>query len=313
MFVLILCAVLALLGLSLVAFNPTVDGDIPTRPFGIAGLLIALLIFAMFSWTAVGAKNVGVLTTFGKPSDRTLGPGFHLTWPWQKTTEIDGTVQTNEYAGDDCIYVRIGDGSRSCLTSTIRWRIVPEQAHIIYGDYRDPDFDNPVEAFRSAVISKQFKSAAQAVLSAYNPVADLEVVEGSNAQAAADLNFAPDYDQVAEDLQAQMVDRLGDEPLAEIESVSVSYVSLSDSTQATIDDFIAAVGETRIAAQRKSTANEEAQSNEILSDSISNDPNVLVSKCLDLLADALESDYALPAGFSCWGSSTGVVIPGGGR
>ena len=69
-----------------------------------------------------------------------------------------------------------------------------------------------------------------------------------------------------------MVERLGDAPLVDIHSISISYISLSDNTQKKLDDFISAVGDTRIAAQRKSTAAEERAANDILASSVRN-PN----------------------------------------
>ena len=63
---------------------------------------------------------------------------------------------------------------------------------------------------------------------------------------------------------------------------------------------------TRIAEQRAKTATAEAESNRVLSESIKNDPNVLVSKCLD----AINEGKSLPAGFQCWpGTSGSVVVP----
>lgn len=272
-------------------------------------LVIAIGIGFFATTATVDAKNVGVVTQFKRPVG-TEDAGWVWKAPWQGVTEIDGTVQTDEYKGDGCIYVRIGDGSRSCVTTTLRWRIVPNKADVIFGDYRS---DDPTESFRDAVISTQFKSANQAVLAGYNPVAELEVVDGSNAQAAAELSFAPDYDQIAADLEQQMTDRLGDDPLAEIVSISVSYVSLSDSTQKTIDDFIKAVGETRIAAQAKSTATEQAAANETIQGSLSNNAEgVLQSRCIDAVNTAIEKGYDLPAGFNCLGAGSAVVVPSAG-
>ena len=46
----------------------------------------------------------------------------------------------------------------------------------------------------------------------------------------------------------------------------------------------------------------------ILADSVTNDPNVLVSKCLDLVNEG----KSLPAGFQCWPNTDGsMVIPAG--
>jgi hypothetical protein len=57
---------------------------------------------------------------------------------------------------------------------------------------------------------------------------------------------------------------------------------------------------TRIAEQRAKTAEAEAQANEILAASVSNDPNVLVSKCLDAAREA----HISPLG--CWPNTTAV-------
>lgn len=310
----IIAGLLLVLGVGWLIANPAFP-DYNGNPkryrwVAVVPLFTAFVMLAFACTAIIQAKNAGVLTTFGKPSERTLPSGLHLKMPWQKVTEIDGTIQTNEYKGDDCIYVRIGDGSRSCLTTTIRWRIVEDRANVIYGDYRS---DDPTQSLRAAVVSTQFKSAAQAVLSEYNPIASLEVVSGSNAPQAASLDFAPDYDAIAADLTSQMDGRLGDDPLVEVQSITVSYLSLADSTQAKLNDFIAAVGDTRIAAQKKSTATEEAEANRILSGSLSNDPNVLTSKCYDIVKDSAETGYPLPAGFSCWpGGTSAVVVPSAG-
>lgn len=314
MFITIICAIFALVAIALLVFRPVADEGTSREvrwglPAGIALLLFTALLFGLFSWTSVGAKNVGVLTTGGKVSDRTLSPGYHATWPWQDTTEIDGSVQSKEYEGDDCIYVKIGDGSRSCVTTTINWRIIPDKANQIYADYRgDDDYDDdPVKAYWGKVLSKQFKAAIQSVFASYNPVAELETVSGGD-QSATDLSFSPDLPTFQKALVEEMDERLGDDPVAEIDSIVISYFSFSDSTQATIDDFIKAVGETRITAQGKETAREQKEINDLLAESV-NDPNVLVAKCLNLIEQGV---FDPPAGFSCWPGGTGsVVIPSG--
>lgn len=301
MFVLILCIILVLIALGVAVFALH-DDDYNFKLLAVVPVVLAVVIFALFSWTQVGPKNVGVLTTFGKPSDRTLDPGFHWTWPWQETTEIDGSVQSREYEGDDCIYVKIGDGSRSCVTTTINWRIVPDKAHVIYADYRgDGDYDDdPVAAYWGKVLSKQYKAAIQSAFADYNPVAELETVGGD--AKATDLSFSPDLPFYEDRLRTEMTQRLGEDPIAEVESITISYFSFADSTQTTIDNFIEAVGETRITAQGKETAREQKEINDLLAESVSNDPNVLVAKCLALIE---ANQFDPPAGFSCW--------PGGGQ
>jgi regulator of protease activity HflC (stomatin/prohibitin superfamily) len=293
--------ILGLVGLAIVVVLPGVQ-----KAFALIPFVLALILGVFSCTTIVQAKEVGVLTTFGKPSDRTLEPGLHIKAPWQKVTEVDGTIQTDKYVGDKCIYVRIGDGSRACLTLTHRWQIVPERANETYANFRSND---PTESLREAVVSTQLVSVAQDVMSKYNPIAGLSTVAAEDA--GANLNFAPDYDQIAADITAGMDARYGPEPLVRTVAITVSYLSLSDTTQAKINAFIAEVANTRIAVQKEQTAAAEAKANQALEASVTNAPNVLVSKCLDLLAEASKTHYALPAGFSCWPGSNGVVIPGG--
>lgn len=273
------------------------------RPIGVVLSFIAVLVIIATCATTVAAKNIGVKTSFGAVAADTLSPGFHWKAPWAKVTELDGTVQTDEYAGDNgCIYVRIGDGSRGCVTLTNRWSIVPERANTIFGDYRS---DDPTDSLRTAVVSTQLKAAVQDVMSDYNPIANLKVVTGKKA---ADLNFAPDYDAVSKQLETNMAERLGDEPLVDIRSITVSYVSVAASTQDKIDAFIAEVGATRVAAQSYAKNVEIARANKALSASISKDPALLTSKCLDGVNDAIEKGYNLPAGYSCFAQGSGVGV-----
>lgn len=311
----IFSGILVILTIAWVVVAPfNLDGFRIGRGWALIPLLVAGLMLGVASTTVIQAKNVGVLTTFGKTSNRTLGPGLHLKAPWQRVIELDGTIKTDKYGNGSgtCnnetagISVRIGDGSQSCVSITHRWQVIPEQANTIYGNFRSND---PTESLRDAVVSTQLYAVTQDVLAKYNPVADLQVVEGAKAQAIS-LNFAPDYDKLSSDIQAGMEARYGSDPLVRTIAITVSYVSLSESTQAKINSFIAEVANTRIAAQRAQTAANEAAANRALAASVSRDPNVLVSKCFDTVAEAQKSGYQLPAGFSCWpGSDSAVVVP----
>lgn len=308
MFLFILGIAVLLVGAIAFWFNPRLEGynGSPDRTFRIpiAGVtvLLSALFIALSCVSFVGAKNVGIVTQFNKPiGTGTAGALWHA--PWQGVTEIDGTVVTNEYYGDNCITGKIGDGSSACLYTTIRWRINPDKADVIYGDYRDRE-DEPTEEFRKAVISTQFKSAAQKILGDFNPIANLEVVD----EATGAPSFVPDVDAMGKALQEEMESRLAKDDLAIINSVTVSGVQISDSTQRTINEFTAEVGRTRVAAQNRKTAEQQALANKEISDSVSNNPAVLESRCIDALLTAIEKNYGLPAGFSCFGGNS-VVLP----
>ena len=282
--------------------------------FYIAGgvsIVLALVFISTGIFTQVNAKNAGVLITFGKVADRTLSPGLHTKMPWQKVIEIDGTVQTDKYDGDSCMKVRIGDGSEACVSITNRWNVVETEANKVYENFKSND---PTQEFRTSMMDSQLRASVQLALQNYNPIADFE--EAGKAAGSVELSFTPDFNEVNAVIMEDMRKKLkelanGGEALGEIQSITMSAMSLAPSTQDKLNEFVGAIGDTRIAEQKKQTAAAQAAANRELSDSVANDPNVLVSKCLDTLEDASESGYQLPAGFSCWpGGGGGVVIPG---
>lgn len=309
MFVTGLLVVLVISSLYFLIARPKIsfDGEGPFRVWwvGLITLLIALIIGIGSCTAVVQAKNVGVLSTFGKPSDRTLGSGLAIKKPWQKVTSIDATIQTDEYKGDSCITVRLGDGNSACVSTTNRWHVNPAQADDVYANFRS---DNPTESLRDAVVSTQFKAAVNQIFGEYNPTADLATVDLSDPKASVrGISFSPDYSDFADRIQTFMEDKLGESPLVDLDGITVSYLKLDGKTQNRINDFIAEVGKTQIALQQQATNAAQAKANNLLSESISNDPNVLVSRCLDLISDGA---FDPPAGFSCWpGGGSGVVIP----
>jgi regulator of protease activity HflC (stomatin/prohibitin superfamily) len=282
-------------------------------------LVFALLILALSWTTRVSAKNAGVLVTFGAVSDRTVGPGLHLKpFPWTKVIEIDGTNQTDRYNGDGktedtdnvtysaCIDVLLGDGGKSCASVTNRWAVNPDRANDAYANYRS---DDPTKALRSNVVSTELLSAVQDVIGTYNPLANLQVVKG--AKNAAAVKFTPNYDQLSRDLTAEMQRRLGDDPLVTIQKITVSFVPLPADTQRRINQFTGEVANTRTSAQRVQTATQQAAANKALSASLQKaGPDVLTSRCIDVLNEAIDKKYALPAGFNCLGGGgSAVVVP----
>lgn len=251
-------------------------------PAGILALMLALT-----TWTTVEAKQVGVVTTFGKTGDDTLKSGFHGKLPWQSVTQIDATIQTDEYRGDDCITVILADKNTACISATNRWSVNDENANDVYAEFRS---DDPTKSLRDAVVSTQFKAAVNSVFGGFDATAEGE----------------SDYVGLAEQVKTLMLTNT--KGLVDIDSVTISYIKPGEKLQNKIEAIQAQEAQTTIANEKIETARKEATANGILSDSISNDPNVLVSKCLDLIADG---SLVPPAGFTCWpGGGSAVVIPG---
>ena len=256
--------------------------------YGAAGVfgVIALLTLFLSCTVIVPTKTVGVVTSFSQPKG-TLDNGLHFKAPWEQVHEMNAAIQTDT----DEYTVRLANGSIATVDSSIRWRIVPESADDLYRDYKE--FDN----VRDSLVTRQLNAALNEVFATYDPLASL----------ASDSNT--DQGELVEALGAEVQERLSEKIDAQIEVLDVltPRADFDQSTEDKIAQFQQELANTRIATQKKATAEQEARANEIISNSVSNDPNVLVSKCLDLIKAGVE----LPAGFNCWdGGGSAVVIPG---
>jgi regulator of protease activity HflC (stomatin/prohibitin superfamily) len=312
---LILAIIVAIIGLVLLPVRSTdsrTGHTIYGWKFGIGFLALALFFVFIASLTVVGTRNVGVVTSFGKPTGRTLGNGLHMKAPWQKVTDIDGTIHTQKFVGDSCIDIRISDGSTACVSVVIRTRIDASHADEIYRDYRNSD-KNINDNVNDALVRTQLTSALATVFADFNPL----LVPGSVDAATSTDQAAPNLQEFSANTKQQMENLLsaasdGDGPQVDISSITLSYIKLSESTQNRLNQLQAEVAQTRIARQKQATAAAQAKANEILSNSLSKDPNVLVSRCFDLLGEAIDKGHdPNTLAFNCWssGNTAGVVVP----
>jgi regulator of protease activity HflC (stomatin/prohibitin superfamily) len=274
--ILLIVVAVAVLG-ALGAKNPAAK----TRSLRVAVVagVIALFVVILGSTTIVSARNVGVVTTFGRPSG-TLSNGLHWKAPWQSVTEMDGTIQIDNHTGESATTVRLGNNSTANVDNSVRWRIQPAAADELFLDYRQ--FGN----VRDNLVTRELRAALNEVFADFDPLSP-ENVEGANVQALGD--------KVAENLRAKVGGQI------EIINVIVPLVNYDQATQDRINALNVEKANTRIAEQRAKTAAAEAKANEILAASVSNDPNVLVSKCLDAAREAGIS----PLG--CWPNTS--VVP----
>lgn len=288
--------------------HPERSGEtISMRPAAVVFIVGALLFTALSSFTVVGARNVGVEKFFSATTGRTLPAGFHFKAPWNSVNDIDATIQPEEYSTDNPILVKIGDQGEAKVALAYRWRINPDGADEIYKDYRNAE--DITEAVRKALVSTNIKAALNEELGTYNPLENVTIDATMTPSEIAKVTIPPiPYAElnaaVKRNLEGKISD-LGD--LIEIQSVTISYIQLPDSTQAKINEFNTKIQQSKNALIDIAIKAAQATANEALAKSVDNSPNVLVSKCLDSLA---EGEFTAPAGFSCWpGGGSAVVIP----
>jgi len=261
------------------------------------GALVLALTFLFFSSaTIVSTKNVGIETSFGRPVG-SFSNGFHLIQPWNKVTEMDAAIQTDNHVKDtgafSCITVRIAHQATACVDTSIRWRIEERAADGLFRDYRD--FDN----VRDSLVTRDLNAALNAVFEKYDPLA---IDKDGNSTSPGLATLSSD---VVDQIRAQIGSEIN------VLSVIIPVVHYDENTQSKVNALLAQVAQTRIAEQSVITAEQQALANQTLSKSVSQDPNVLVSKCMDLLGEMVSKGQAIPIGFSCWpGGGSAVVVPG---
>lgn len=235
---------------------------------GFVGLIF--LVFA--STTVVGTRQIGIETTFGRPTGSTLSNGLHLKAPWAQVTEMDGAVQIDQHKGDSRIKVRLGNSSTADADVSVRWQIKQDATPELFVQYKT--FDN----VRSNLVTRNLQVALNEVFASFDPL------------APQNLDRSP-LPELSEKAKVILAGKVGDQ--VEILDVAVPTIDYDDGTEQKINQLNQERAATAVAEQAKKTAVEQAKANGELAGSVSHDPNVLVSKCLDI---AREKGLAL----LCW-------------
>ncbi|UXE04266.1 band-7-like membrane protein [Gordonia phage BlueNGold] len=282
--------VIALLVLGFLWFIvPTTGSDgVPVRAkvFGTVFAVIILLIplsFAMF--TVVPTRNIGVTTTFGKPTG-TLSNGLHLKAPWSKVTDLDGSIQIDTHTGDKATAVRLGNDSTAWVDNSIRWRILPDEADSLFLDYKT------FQGIKDNLVIRELNASINEVFSKFDPLA---AVQGGQRQDLQTLS-----NQVAESMRKKVGKRI------EVLNVIIPIVRYDEKTQSRLDQYNQQVAQTRIAEEQQATNRAQAEANRILSDSVNRNPGVLTDKCLDIVEKTGKPLNCFP-----WSGNQSPVIPAG--
>ncbi|WP_194838603.1 SPFH domain-containing protein [Nocardia sp. XZ_19_369] len=262
-----------------------------SRTLSMGAGILALILLVLSCVTIVSTRNVGIVTSYGKPVG-TRANGLQPKWPWQKVSELNGTIRTDNQIGgwkdarcDGSTAVRLANNSTACADNTIRWRIVPTAGDALFRDYQN---DNNI---RDSLVTRELNATLNAVFASYNPL-DPKSVGG------------PNLTELSEQVTTRLRDKIHDQ--IEVQNVIISIIHFDQQTQEKINAFQAQIANTRIAEESQRTADAQAEANRRLAASVSNDPNVLVARCLDLIA----SSKPIPLGFQCWpGSGLPVTIP----
>lgn len=265
---------------------------------------ICLLFLLIGTYRGVGTKEVGVETSFGKV-DGHLSAGPHLVLPWIAVHEMDGAIQTDSFVDNassatcQAIAVRIANQQTGCASVSFQWRIRPAAVDELYKDYRS--FDH----VRDALVTRKLTAAVNEAFVTYNPLNS--IVSGTNTVASAGKNET--LIQIAAQVTSIMKREVGKK--IEVLGTVLPIVSFDAATQGRINQLQQQVALTRIATQQLATNEAQARANAALAKSVDTSPNILVSRCLDIMDAVVKANQTIPAGFSCWpGGGVAAVIAG---
>lgn len=225
---------------------------------GGVGVVVALLSLFVSMATVVSTRNVGIVTTFGRPNGE-LSNGFHLVAPWQDVTEMDGAIQLQKFEDKSAMQVRLGNNSTANANVTIQWRLDPKSTPSLFLDYRSFD------GIRENLVDKELSVAMNSEFAKFDPLAP------GNSDGAPLVAIS---EKVQHDVQKAVGDRI------EIQKIFVPLVTYDQQTQDRINALNVEKANTRVAEQAKQTAQAQSDANKILSQSVSNDPNVITANCV---------------------------------
>lgn len=251
----------------------------------------ALVTVFACSFTPVGPREIGVVSTFGKLTGH-LGSGPNLIAPWAQETTIDGSYQPT----DDAFTVRIAGGQTATASVYVRWNATQGAADDILANYKN------TAGLEKGLLKPDLNKAVNTVLEGYDPITP--IADGIKAGTPGNPSTA----QLSEQIQTVLQGRVS--PDIVIDTLVLQPLGYDPTVQQRINSITNQVAKTDVAQQSEKTAAAQAAANKALEAGLVNNPLVLVQQCMTAIADGA---FKPPAGFSCWpGQGSGVVLPSSG-
>lgn len=256
--------------------------------------VILFLVFFLGGIASVPVKSIGVPQAFGTVSGKVMGPGIHFTWqPWLSTANVDETVQTTTFEGDNALDVRMGGQQSAKADVTIQWQIKPGAAEGLYEDYANQG--NLMQEITNAVVVREFKQVVNQVLGDYNPITDVQNVSGTNSATSQFTSFGP---AILKQMQQDIGNRI------DVKSVFLPRVTYDTTIEQALTKIQQANANYAVAAENVKVNQEQSQALTKLGT-----PSVaqLEAECLTDLKDGMNA----PTGFQCMeGASSNLSISG---
>lgn len=239
-FILSLICAVVLTGSVIVAVASDDGGSKSTA--GLVALCAFLLGTGFFLWSTlykVPARNVGIVTSFGKPTGETTGPGLHFVAPWKSVDDWDATRQAYEHRNEkSCVQVRIANLSNACVEAQVEWQTRPGNAPEQWGSYRQ-DFERFVDKRVDPAMGEAFNEA----FASHDPLANID-----NKDGKLNVPLAPFASAVKTNIETKIGRDI------EVLSVVVTRINYDGKTQGNIEQYQQAILKGRVLEKEKTNA-----------------------------------------------------------
>ncbi len=155
---------------------------------GVFALVVGGISTVIACASIVPTRNVGIVTTFNKPTGATTGSGLQWTKPWETVQDFDASGQSYAHLGDACVWVSIAAQRRACIPVQIEWNANADRAPENWAAYREVDGidGGRFGTFVERRVNPQINGAMISVFKDFDPLKTVDVKSGE--APAPDLN-----------------------------------------------------------------------------------------------------------------------------
>jgi len=299
-----------------------------TMVAGSVFLVLVPVIFFFAGFNSVPTKSVGVVTSYGKVIGQPYGPGGHWMVPWKSLNIVQDTIQSDNFSqangsGADqqqpsgikgyCLSVRLAGLTQACLDVQLQTQVEPSAIPELYANYSSygPNLTLDVDQY---VVQRELKTWLNRDLGDYNVIQDVSnALQACAAKAQTTCNSTAVVSQFGQ-FDAQVLKSMQQDPeLAgkiNVLDVNIQYPHFDDNTEGAIQKIQQSYLTTVEATQQEQTNRALSLANAALVQSNSLTPAVLQNNCYATTQDAIKANYSLPAGWSCSGSGSNLILNG---
>lgn len=149
--------------------------------FGALAIIGAFVFGVIACMSIVPTRNVGIVTSLGKPTGRTTGAGLQWTAPWQDVDDWDASGQTYAHLGDQCVWVTVTGPRNVCVPVQVEWSADPAQAPENWAAFKEADGKTRFETWVSRRIDPQMTAAVISTFATFDPFASVNKDTGDVA------------------------------------------------------------------------------------------------------------------------------------